>query len=49
MVYAWLSNDISKMNNQSMKEISLIRDIQKYNYIDCKVVQEIISVLRNRF
>ena len=48
MVHAWLSNEISKINNQSMKDIALIKDIQKYNYIDCKVVEELTEVLRNR-
>lgn len=48
MVHAWLSNDISKINNQSMKENPLIKEIQKYNFIDCKVVEELTELLRNK-
>ena len=48
MVYAWLSNEISNINKKSMKDMELIKDIQKYNYVDCKVVEELTNLLRYR-
>ena len=31
----------------SMQEVQLIQDISRYNEVDCKVMMELISYLRN--
>lgn len=39
-------NDIAKSKNISLKQMPVIQDIEKYNEIDCKVMWEILMVMR---
>ena len=47
MIYAWDAHNIAYKNKKSMKNIQLIKEISKYNYFDCKVIQEITEYIRN--
>jgi len=46
MVYAWNANDIAIKQNKCMKNIYYMKNIRKYNYYDCKVLEEIADYLR---
>lgn len=46
MVYAWKANDIAIKQNKCMKNIYYMKNILKYNYYDCKVLQEIADYIR---
>jgi len=47
MLFAWISNNMIK-NNESLKNNQLIKDIEKYNYYDCKVLEEIMNYIRQK-
>ena len=49
MVSMMECNDIAVKNNVSLTNMSIMKDIEKYNEVDCKVMWEIIEVLRNEF
>ena len=42
MIYAW------QWNTDSQNNMDIIHKIQKYNYIDCKVIDDILELLRTR-
>jgi hypothetical protein len=46
MIHAWISNKICKKHNNSIKETGLLEEIEKYNYVDCKVLHEIVQYFR---
>lgn len=46
MVGAWKSYKECEDRDVSVLEIPLMKDIEKYNEVDCKVLQEMISYLR---
>ena len=47
MVAAWKAHEICIRDDCIFTDIGFIKDMVKYNYIDCKVMQEIISYLRS--
>jgi hypothetical protein len=49
MVSMMECNDIAVKNNVPLTSMSTMKDIEKYNEVDCKVMWEIIEVLRNEF
>ena len=46
MVSAWKANEKAKMNEISFKQMPIIREITRYNEVDCKVMMEIIKFIR---
>ncbi len=46
MIYAWSCNDISKKTNKKISSMPLMKEIIKYNYYDCKVLNEIMNYIR---
>ena len=49
MIYAWNGDKLAKSTGVKLKTIDCIKEIIEYNYIDCKVVAEILSFLRCNF
>ncbi len=47
MVAYWNANQLAQKKQCNIGEIGFINDIIKYNYIDCKTLEEITSFLRN--
>lgn len=47
MVAAWKADEICIRDSCTFTDIGFIKDMVKYNYIDCKVMQEIITYLRS--
>jgi len=43
----WFPSSEADDKEISMQEVQLIRDISRYNEVDCKVMMELISYLRN--
>jgi hypothetical protein len=48
MVGAWRAAAEAKERGVSLREVSLMRDIEKYNEVDCRVMYEVIDYLRRR-
>ncbi len=46
MVGAWRCNAKAKHQNCSMRDLPLMQSIERYNEVDCQVMQEIVSYLR---
>ena len=46
MVGAWRCDDKRQETGTPLHEMSLMREIARYNEVDCKVMMEIISYLR---
>ena len=46
MVGAWWCDDEAKRLDVSLKEIELMKGIERYNEVDCKVMMEIVQYLR---
>ena len=46
MAGAWWVDDTARKDGVSMIEIPLMKDIERYNEVDCKVMMEIIRYLR---
>tara|TARA_Y100001970_G_scaffold99355_2_gene124968 strand:- start:2138 stop:3883 length:1746 start_codon:yes stop_codon:yes gene_type:complete len=46
MAGAWQANKEANAKNISLKDTLLIKEIQKYNEVDCKVMWEIVKYLR---
>ena len=38
----------AKMENLKFSEMDIVRSIEKYNYVDVKVIDEIITFLRTK-
>ena len=47
MVGAWWAASEAGDKEISMQEVQLIQDISRYNEVDCKVMMEFISYVRN--
>lgn len=47
MVAAWKAESICQRDKCKFKDIRFIADMIKYNYIDCKVMEEIMNYLRS--
>ena len=48
MIYAWGCDKISKKNKYNISEMPLMKEIIKYNYYDCKVLEEIMNYIRKK-
>ncbi|CAN5345938.1 hypothetical protein BH11ARM1_BH11ARM1_00610 [soil metagenome] len=46
MVGAWSCDRMARENGGSMRDLPLMTSIEKYNEVDCRVMQEIIAYLR---
>jgi len=42
-------NDIAIKNNIPLTSLSVIQDVEKYNEVDCKVMWEILDIIREKF
>ena len=49
MVAAWKAEEICRRENTKFKRIPFITDMIQYNYVDCKVMEEIMSYLRTLY
>ena len=47
MVAAWKAEEIAKSQNKIIPEVDFMESIIKYNYVDCKVMEEIQLYLQN--
>lgn len=47
MVAGWKAEEICARDNCKLNEVGFIKDMIKYNYIDCKVMEEIVDYLRH--
>lgn len=48
MVAAFQAEDICQRDNKTFKQIDFMGDMIKYNYVDCKVMHEIVEHFRLR-
>ena len=48
MVYAWFWNKKKSNKKNTIDNTNIMNKIEKYNYIDCKVIDEILVLLRSK-
>lgn len=48
MVGAWWCNSEAERLGKSMSELELMKEIESYNEVDCKVMAEVLGYLRNQ-
>jgi hypothetical protein len=46
IVAAWSAAEEAQKTGKSLRDIELMREVERYNEVDCRVMSEIISHLR---